>query len=253
MTEGFVDTQFGRVHYVDQGTGSPLLLAHSGGTSLHEFDQNFDRLAATRRVIAWDLIGHGDSDALHHHMSVRDHAQTGIDVLDHLSLDRAAVAGCSIGGILAVELGANFSERITKAVIVDVQLRPQQWWIDNFAMVETMFTEVVQSAETVGPRFRNLTDHTLHRWNIDRTKAGAHSMMDVIWAVRDYNLMSAVTAIKVPALTILGEDGPSIDCADDFRRLIPGGQLVTLADCGHFPMIDDPRAFETALIDFLDR
>lgn len=77
-------------------------------------------------------------------------------------------------------------------------------------------------------------------------------MMDVIWAVRDYDLMSAITQVKVPALTILGEDGPSIDCFEDFQQLLPGGQVITLPHCGHFPMIDDPMAFDTALIDFLD-
>ncbi|GAA1248900.1 3-oxoadipate enol-lactonase [Prauserella halophila] len=252
MGEGFVETEYGRVHYVDHGAGPTLLLAHSGGTSLHEFDDNVERLAGNRRVIVWDLIGHGDSAPHTRHLSVHDHARAAIALLDQLGVQRTSVAGCSIGGTLAVELGASFSERVDKAIIIDTQLRPQQWWADNWDWIESMFAELVQPFDTVAPRFRELTPELFHRWNVDRQKAGVHSMVDILWAVRDYDLVEAMSRLAVPAMAVLGADGPSIDCLEEFRRLLPGGRVEVLPGCGHFPMIDDPRTFEALLTGFLE-
>ncbi len=62
------------------------------------------------------------------------------------------------------------------------------WRVDNWVMVEGVFTEVVQPFLTVAPRFKALSAEAYRRWNIDRVKAGARSMMGVVWAAREFPL-----------------------------------------------------------------
>lgn len=252
MKEAFADSRFGRLHYVDAGRGTTILLTHSGGASLYEFEANIERLARVGRVIAWDLPGHGDSDPMLRHLSLESYTEAAIALMDALHIERAHIVGCSIGGLIAIDMAARRPERVLKSVIVDMQLRTQQWWIDHWPMVEDIFCEVVQPFDTVAKRFKSLTPEVLRRWNIDRSKAGAKTLMSVVWAARDYDVLSAVARIKVPAMTLIGSVGPSRDCVDDYRRLLPEGRLELMEGCGHFPMVDEPRQFDELLIDFLE-
>lgn len=251
MKEAFAATKSGRLHYVEAGTGPAILLTHSGGASLYEFEANIERLAKVGRVIAWDLPGHGDSEPLTRHLPVSGYTDAAIALMDALRIDRAHVVGCSIGGLLAIDMAVNHPARIAKAVIVDSQLRTHQWWVDHWAMVEDMFTEVVQPFEKVALRFKALTPATLRRWNIDRSKAGAKTLMDVVWAARDYDVLTEIAKVKTPVMTLIGGVGPACDCVDDFRRLLPHGRLEVMEGCGHFPMIDEPEAFDALLTEFL--
>ena len=61
MREGFVDTPEGQVHYVTEGSGEPLLLLHMTPQSTYQFRELMPLLAESRRVIAMDTIGYGDS------------------------------------------------------------------------------------------------------------------------------------------------------------------------------------------------
>jgi 3-oxoadipate enol-lactonase len=252
MHETFAQTRYGRIHYVEAGVGAPILLTHSGGSSLYEFDLNFKRLARMGRVIAWDLPGHGDSAPFTADLSVEDYTAAAIALLDALSIERAHFVGASIGGFMAMELGASHPERVDKLVIVDTQLRTKQWWVQNWAMVEGMFCEVAQPYVAVAPRFKALSPEVYRRWNIDRAKAGARSMMGVVWAAREFDAMGQAAKVKRPVMTMLGGVGPSLDCADDFCRLLPHGRLEIVAGCGHFPMIDEPEIFVDLLADFLE-
>lgn len=253
MKEAFADTRFGRIHYVEAGAGKPILLTHSGGASLHEFEASIERLSKAGRVIAWDLPGHGDSDPFTRHFPVTSYTAATLALMDALHIDRATIVGCSIGGLIAIDMGANHPERVDKTVIVDVQLRTNRWWVDNWAMVEDMFTEVVQPLQTVLKRFKALSAATHRRWNIDRAKCGAKGLMDVVWAARDYDVLAAVARVKTPTLTIIGGAGPSRDCVDDFKRLLPHGKLEVMDGCGHFPMIDEPEAFDAIVANFIQQ
>ena len=109
----FVTTRSGRVHLLDVGTGAAVLLVHGSGRSIADWQEGLaERLAATRRVIAFDSYGFG--------LSARDHpgqyglalwARQAVDVLDALGIDRAVILGHSAGGAVAACLAADHPER----------------------------------------------------------------------------------------------------------------------------------------------
>ena len=92
-----------RVHYVEAGQGSPVVLLHGLGASVAAWRENIGPLAERHRVYAVDLPGHGDSekpDELSYSLpSMTNFTKSLVEALGH---KQAAFAGSSIGGGLAL-------------------------------------------------------------------------------------------------------------------------------------------------------
>lgn len=120
-TEGFVYADGDRIHYIEQGSGSPVLLIHGAFSNGSNFLQtDFGAYLAQRyRIIAPDSLAHGNSDAPDDpaHYNARQRALHLIAVLDMLDIQRAHVIGYSMGGWMASALAAFHPERIASLVI----------------------------------------------------------------------------------------------------------------------------------------
>jgi len=251
MKDNFAQTSHGRIHWLEAGSGSPLLLLHSNGCSAHEFEQVMEPLSKHYRVIAWDMPGHGDSDLVARHYSVEDYADAVVSFMDALDLEQAWVAGASIGGLVCVQLAACHASRLQGVVVIEAVLQSAADWQAQWAIVETVFGIEVQAFEDVKLRFRDLTAAVHRRWNIDRCKAGAKTMVDVMWAIREYDGLGRTGSVECPVAVIYGETGPGMNSITQWRASLPRARHHILPGCGHFPMIDDPKHFEQVLLSCL--
>jgi pimeloyl-ACP methyl ester carboxylesterase len=245
--ERFLSTPQGRIHYIEQGEGPPLVLLHSNGCSVHEFDAAMPLLARNFRCIALDLPGHGDSDPLLGHLTIEDYARSVVAAMDAIGLERAHVCGASVGGFICIALGLQHPERIESLTIVEAALRTSDEWTGQWPRVEAMFAIAQQSHEEVAPRLRELTPALLARWNIDRAKAGGWRMVDVMWAIREYDGIGELSRLRVPAAVLIGGRGPVMPGKPRFERALPAAPIRVLPEAGHFPMVDLPEAFAQAV------
>ena len=249
ITDGFVTVGERRIHYVEAGEGVPLLLLHSGGASCRQYAAAMPLFAAAgRRVIAWDMAGHGDTDALVRHLTMEQHAALLAGFADALNLDRYWLAGSSIGGYIAMAHALVAPTRIERLAIVEAPLRSPEWYEANWAGCEAMCAIPDNSADELRGRFREVTPDLVKRWNIDRNKAGSWTMVDIAWACRDFDAAGAYAGIVVPTTTIVGSRGPTVGERERLSTLRADAAIVVLDDCGHFPMVDDPEAFVAALL-----
>lgn len=119
--EGHVEADGDRIHYVGQGTGDPVLLIHGAfGSGTRLLQTAFGKgLAARRRIIAPDSLGHGDSDAPSDpsRYGPRRRADQLAAVLDGLGVERAHVVGYSMGGWMASALATFHPGRIASLAI----------------------------------------------------------------------------------------------------------------------------------------
>jgi pimeloyl-ACP methyl ester carboxylesterase len=245
--ERFLPTPQGRIHCTDQGEGPPLLLLHSNGCSLHEYAAALPWLARHFRCIAIDLPGHGDSDPRLGHLTIEDYAGAVVAAMDALGLERAHVCGASVGGFVCIALGIAHAQRVDSLTIVEAALRTPEEWAGQWQRVEAMFAIAHQAHEEVAPRLRELTPALLARWNIDRAKAGGWRMVDVMWAIREYDGMGELARLRVPAAVLVGGRGPVIAGRPRFEAALPAAPVRVLDEAGHFPMIDLPEAFAQAV------
>ena len=251
MIDRFVWTQDGRLHYLQTGAGSPLILLHSVGCSAYEYQDVLESLAQRAAVYAWDMPGHGDSSPIARHYTIEDFAQAVVNFMDALGIERATVAGSSIGGTICAALGAHHAARMEKLIFVESPLRTPEEWAQGWPNVEANFGIPTQTADQIAPRVRAVTPEFLTRWNIDRNKAGAKAMVDAMWAIREFDMVGALARVDVPSAIIYGDRGPTVGKAQEFARLLRDAPLTVLENCGHFPMNDDPAAFARAITEVM--
>lgn len=241
--EAFADTPKGRIHYVEAGEGAPLVLLHSNGCSIFEFQFVMESFAKTHRVLALDLPGQGDSDPLTCHWTYDMYADAVVAWMDALKIERASIVGTSIGGVICLAMGQRHPTRVRSLVLVETPIRSGEAWAKRWFTVEGNFALPLQPFEAVTSRIRNMTPELHKRWNIDRSKAGSHTMMDAMWAVREYDSLGVLAGLNVPTCAILGSNGPVGDGLEPLKKKIGEENIAVMDNCDHFPMIDDPDAF----------
>lgn len=250
MQDGFAETPFGRIHYLSAGSGNPLILLHSNGCSAYEYEPVLAPLAERHAVHAWDMPGHGDSDPIGRHFSIEDYSDAVIAFMDALGLQRASVLGSSVGGTICVDLGVRYADRMDRLFIVETPTRTAEEWAANWRTVEQNFGVPTQTAEQLAPRVREVTSQLLARWNVDRNKAGAWTMVDVMWAIRGFDTVGSLARVAPKSIAVLGDKGPVFAGRPLFEQHLPGGRVAVMKDCGHFPMLDDPDGFVRVVEEF---
>lgn len=102
-----------------QGTGPPLLMVNGYAATGADWDPALlDELAHDFTVVCPDNRGMGDSPPVAGRLTVAHMAEDLVGVLDGIGVERAAVAGWSMGGFLAQELAASHPERVCGLVLM---------------------------------------------------------------------------------------------------------------------------------------
>lgn len=118
----FFDSAGVRIRYVEQGSGTPIVLMHGyTGTLDRHFIANgvFANLAKDYRVIAMDLRGHGKSDKPHAASAYGEEmARDVVRLLDQLKIPRAHIGGYSLGGFIAGRLATLHPDRLISVVYI---------------------------------------------------------------------------------------------------------------------------------------
>ncbi|QQM44901.1 alpha/beta fold hydrolase [Streptomyces liliifuscus] len=252
--------------YARVGSGEPLLLLHGIGHHRQAWDPVVDILAAERDVIAVDLPGFGESpalpDGLAHDLSTMNAALSGL--CEALDLDRPHVAGNSLGGLLALELGR---EKLVRSVTA---LSPAGFW----SPVERRYAFGLLQAMRAAARSMPLP--MVER--LSRSAAGRTVLTSSIYARPGRRSPEAVVAETLALANAQGfaetlRAGGSVQFSDDVpglpvtvawgtrdrilvrrqgiraKQIIPRARLVRLPGCGHVPMNDDPALVARVVLD----
>lgn len=114
-----VDVPGGTLHFVEAGSGDPLILLHGGHGSWTHWVANIDALASTRRVLALDQPGFGQSFNPDPPFEIPGYAATVCALMDALALERVAVAGFSFGCTIAAATAAREPVRVTHLLMAN--------------------------------------------------------------------------------------------------------------------------------------
>ena len=251
----FLETQLGRVHALDQGHGSTLLLLHGTGRSIADWQEGLvERLSRNHRVVAFDYFGHGLSDR-HHGLAHGSAlwARQGIAVLDSLSIERATVIGHSVGGVVAALLAADAPDRVDRAVFIGhgiamdpMQIVPFIPGLGEFAMGRTAIFSTVFSKS----HRRRLEA----AYRIRGTRAALLVYIRRQYTVDGFRLLfRTYEDIEIPVLQIHGTNDESISI-EAGRRITPrlrDSRFVAVEGASHDVHIDAPDRLVTEIESFL--
>lgn len=254
------------VEYERMGDGEPLLLLHGIGHHWQAWQPVLEILAAEREVIAVDLPGFGASPALPDGFA--HDLVTFVPVLgtlcEALDLDHPHVAGNSLGGLLALEMGRRELVRSVTA------LSPAGFWTEG----ERRYAFGTLLAMRQGAESLPLS--MIER--LSRSAAGRAALTSTIYARPGRRSPEAVVAETLALRGATGfrrtlAAGREVRFADDVpglpvtvawgthdrlllrrqgvraKRAVPAARLVRLPGCGHVPMNDDPALVARVLLD----
>lgn len=116
------------VYYEVYGEGKPIILLHGAFYTINmNWGQLIPELSKTRKVIAIEMQGHGHTPFSDREFSITTLASDVEKVMDHLKIDRADVAGFSMGGSVAYQFAVQSPKRLKKLVIISSTYKTGGW------------------------------------------------------------------------------------------------------------------------------
>ncbi len=266
-----VRTRSARISTMQAGEGFPLLAIHGLGGTKGSFLPTLAELSAHFRVIALDLPGFGDSDKpLRAGYDAGFFARTVVELLDALEIERAHIAGNSLGGRVALELGLAHGERVgalvalcpalawrrerpfapllrlTRPKLGLVQLAPR-------VLIEGIVRRVIPDAGsgwTAAGVDEFLRAYLTPAGRAAFYAAARHLYLDEPHGER--GLWTRLAQLQAPSLFVWGVHDRLVPVAfaRHVREALPAAEHVLL-QCGHVPQIERPRQTHAAMAKFL--
>lgn len=245
------------LYFEQSGQGSPVVLAHAFLDNCSVWKAQVDVLAQGHRVIPYDHRGHGRSDKPKGGYSVQALADDLNGLMLALKLDRAAVVGNSIGGMVIMRLALDHPERVSRMVLVCTtpRLVPQLPVVCSTVgrmsslFPYRMFARALQRTKMHRP------SEEAGRQALERSRQVPRHAAYAIWQslLTSYDVRSQLSGIAVPTLIVAGGKDFTIPMAMNrlMNREIEGSRLEVMPDCGHLPMIERPEEFNRILTGFL--
>jgi pimeloyl-ACP methyl ester carboxylesterase len=250
------------LEYRRSGSGEPLVLIHGIGGELCVWEPVLDALSEHHDVIAVDLPGFGNSPALAHDVVPTPErlAAAVADFLGELGIERAHVAGNSLGGWVGLELGKAGRARSVTALcpaglwgapIIAARAPETRGRLHRFArMIRPLVPVLMLSARARALALGHVVAHpervpysAARRMVSSYARATAY---DATQAAMLSNNFTGGEGIAVPVTIAFGERDRLIRPT---RVRAPGARTVVLRDCGHIPMWDDPQLVSSLILE----
>ncbi len=226
-------------HHIVNGVGKPLVLANSLGANLHMWDGQADALAEHFTLIRFDARGHGESEVPPGPYAIEDYGRDVLDLLDHLRLESAHIAGISLGGMTAMWLAINAPERVDRIIptCTSAKLGPPQMWIDRANAVREGGVEAI--APAVAKNW--VTDPAL-RPELEKMIAATprDGYIAACAAIEHMDLLPDLHTITAPTLVISASEDPSTppEHGQAIAERIPNARFQVLDGAAHLANLE---------------
>jgi len=259
-----------RLWYEDEGGGCPVVLVHGWCMSSAVWKYQFDGLAASMRLLAPDLRGHGRSNGVSGGLDFETFAEDLVDLFDRLDLAKVVLAGWSMGAQIALQASAELSGRL--AGIVLVSATPRFTASDDFPHalarneVIGMRLKVQRNTQRAVDGFYarlfaagELENHPsaaeIKQLLSAITPPDTAAVLDALDALAGADMRNLLATISVPTLILNGALDqiclPQASCY--LKARIPDSRLTVFSDSGHAPFLTKSDRFNAQIIRFVRR
>jgi pimeloyl-ACP methyl ester carboxylesterase len=263
------------VIYRVAGSGPPIVLIHGMLNSSSHWRSVALSLARDHMVIAPDLIGHGDSAAPRGDYSLGAHAASIRDLLTAVGVERATIAGHSLGGGVAMQFFYQFPQRVERLVLISSGGLGHE--VSPLLRTAALPGVSALLSLVIHPRLLGTLHETGRRLREREMPLGVYmqavaralrplenaeargAFLQTLRAVIDVHgqRVSATDRLylleSLPTMIVWGERDNTIPPVHGRRahEAIPGSRFHTLAHAAHFPHLEDPDGLAEALREFV--
>jgi pimeloyl-ACP methyl ester carboxylesterase len=256
------------LYYEVSGDGPPLVLVHGFACGLRMWDPQVKALSRSRRVVTYDVRGHGISEApadpaaYSQPISVADLRA----LFDHLMIRRAVVGGLSMGGNIALNFALAYPDMVQALVVADTGAGSDEtadWVATVHAFADALERDGLEAfadAAMANPLFARYVAQGPAAERFIRSCLMTHRAHGLAHTGREvltkrptiYSLAPRLRELPVPTLLIVGEhDEPCLKVHRFMADTIPGARHLLIPGVGHLTNLEAPEVFNRAVTEFL--
>ncbi|MFQ5827673.1 MAG: alpha/beta fold hydrolase [Candidatus Methylomirabilia bacterium] len=255
--------------YEELGQGAPLVFVHEFAGDYQSWHLQVRFFSRRYRTITFNARGYPPSDvpddpgAYSQQAAVEDIK----GLLDHLHISKAHICGLSMGGYATLIFGLTYPARALSLTVAgcgygsgatgegfrkDVQLVARRFEEEGMRKVAEFYTR--------GPTRVQLMDKDPKGWQefydqfVSQSDKGHALTIQGVQLTRPsiFDLERQLEALEVPTLIITGdEDDPCLEPGVFMKRKIPSAGLLVIPKSGHVTNLEEPDAFNRAVLDFI--
>jgi len=239
------------IYYEVHGSGPVILLTHGYSATAQMWKCQIEPLTKKNTLVTWDMRGHGQSDYPADQSAYSEEATVGdmAAILDAVGARKAIIGGLSLGGYMSLAFYRTHPERTNALLIIDTG--------PGFKKDDARETWNKRARET-GERYDKeglavLKSGSAERaYAVHRSADGLANAARGMLAQKNSAVIESLPNIKVPSIVIVGSnDTPFLAASDYMAAKIPGCKKAVIPNAGHAANIDQPQAFNEAVLGFL--
>jgi len=213
-----------KIYHEIHGTGFPLVLMHGAFGNTIIISDMISALAATHRVIAVDLQGHGRTPDVDRPLRPETMADDIAELLSELGIGQADIMGYSLGGAVAMQVAIRHPGVVRKLVVVSSVYKRRAWSDQTLAQMDQM-----------GPGLGEMLKQTPFYTTHSRPQDWDTLIAKVCESVKvDYDRTNEIARMAAPTLLVFGSnDVMRAEHPREFLGLLKDGRLEIVAEATH--------------------
>ena len=291
MEKKFVQLKNGETYaYLEKGVGKTLLLIHGNLSSSVYYLPLIERLPEDIRVIALDLRGFGDSSYLQRFDSLANLATDVQLFMSELKIDKAVIAGWSLGGGVALEFASRYPRSTEKLILINSTTHKGYPIFKKDKNNAPIFTEgykskdelatdplqvkpILEAIATENAFFMSyiydLTIYTNQKPSPENSQRyiketlKQRCLVDADYALACLNMSDtpnlytkgdgSIKQIKADTLMFWGTLDKTVPeyMVNDNLKALPNAKYVKFEGCGHSPLVDKPDELTREILNFI--
>jgi 3-oxoadipate enol-lactonase len=261
----FATVEKSSLFYTEEGSQNKttVIFLHGFPFSHEMWKEQLNLLGKNYRAISYDIRGHGKSDSGDGLYSVDSHVDDLFGLMNHLHIQKAVIAGLSMGGYIALRAVERKPEAFSGLILCDTKSEADgnEAKIKRFQSVRDMKISGVTDAFTEGYLKNVFTTKSMEsnteavkmiRRTIKTTSAMGIAANFLALASRT-DTTESLSKIKIPTLILVGEKDIVTTPANaaSLHEKIKGSTLTIVPDAAHMSNLENPSVFNEQLLQFL--
>jgi 3-oxoadipate enol-lactonase len=249
---------------IDGPEGAPwVTMSNSLATTHRMWDAQMEAFTKLYRVLRYDKRGHGETDVAPGPYSFELLADDVLALLDALQITRTHFVGLSMGGMTGMTMALRKPSVLQTLVLCDTTSKDP---LGDPALWQQRIDAV-----NAGGSMEPLVESTVARFLTPDTVKNRPAVADAVramvrttpiggyvaccQAISKLNLTDRLHEISIPTMVVVGADDPAttVEMSRTIHQRIAGSELVILKDAAHLSNLEQPDAFNEAVLGFLKR
>ena len=249
-----------KISFTDSGEGTAIVLLHGFLENKKMWKEYIDLFSTKYRVIAIDLLGHGESDALGYVHSMEENANVVQEVLKYLEIEKAIIVGHSMGGYVGLAFAELFPKNINKLVLLNSTSKADshEKKINRNRAIKAVKQNYVNFVSLAIGNLFSENNRTRLTEEIEEAKIQALKtpLQGIVASLEGMKIRkdreSLLKENLFPVLLILGKKDPVLNYEESISQIEnTTAKLVSFED-GHMSQIENKEELKTILLDFFE-